>query len=153
MRQAYSRLKSVLEAEKLTTAELVRRIADSGARINPKSIYRLADPQEPLEKVDMRVISVVCDALGVGIGDLLTFDEPTIVEQFDPVKQSRLDALLARRDTLAPDEHIELRELVRAAEEVARGNARRLQAHLRRLQRAPRPPANPPSQAYAVSRS
>src|SRR5580692_11041082 len=96
MQEAFSRLKSVLERQGSTTADLVRKISESGDRVNAKSIYRLADPEEALEKVDMRVISAVCEALGIGIGDLLTFDQPTIIEQFGTAKQERMDALMAR---------------------------------------------------------
>lgn len=140
MQEAFSRLKTVLEEQGLTTADLVRRVGEQGDRVNAKSIYRLADPEEPLEKVDMRVIGAVCQALGVGIGDLLTFDEPTIVEQFHMTKQARMDALMARHNdrtaqALTLAERSELENLVEEAEAVARGNARRLANRRRRLLR------------------
>ncbi len=139
MQEAWSRLKSVLDRQGLTTADLVRRVSDQGDRVNAKSLYRLADPQEPLEKVDMRVIGAVCQALNVEIGDLLTFQEPTIIEEFDPTKQARMDSLLAlHHDARAftPSELSELQGLVEEAETIARGNARRLANHKRRLQRS-----------------
>ena len=43
--EAYSRLKAILDAQGLTTADLVRRVQEQGDRINAKSIYRLADPR------------------------------------------------------------------------------------------------------------
>lgn len=140
--EAYSRLKTILAAQGLTTADLVRRVQDQGDRINAKSIYRLADPEEPLEKVDMRVIGCVCAALGAGIADLLTFHEPAIMEEFDRTKQDRMDALMARHNdrTLKPlsgGERSELEGLIEEAEAVARGNARRLASRRRRLLRAP----------------
>ena len=91
MQEAFSRLKWVLERQGLTTADLVRRVSEQGDRINAKSLYRLADPEEPLEKVDMRVIGAVCQALSVDIGDILTFNEPEIIEQFGAEKQARMD--------------------------------------------------------------
>ena len=139
MQQAYSRLKSVLEGAGLSTADLLRKIVEQGDRVNPKSLYRLSDPEEPLEKVDMRVISAVCHALGVGIGDLLTFDEPEIIEQFAPARQERMDVLLARigaGEPVSQPELAELTALVSEAEEIARGNARRLANRRRRLLRA-----------------
>ncbi|MDR3706699.1 MAG: helix-turn-helix transcriptional regulator [Capsulimonadaceae bacterium] len=139
MQEAYSRLKSVLEREHLTTADLVRRIAEQGDRVNPKSVYRLTDPEEPLEKVDMRVISAICQALSMSIGDILTFDEPEIIEQFAAAKQERMDGLLARLSgakTLTQEEISELHALVNEAEEIARGNARRLANRRRRLLRS-----------------
>src|SRR5579862_364070 len=96
MPEAFSRLKNVLDQNGLTTADLVRRILEQGDRINPKSVYRLADPEEPLEKVDMRVVGAICHALDVGIGDLLTFEEPTGIEQSSAAKQARMNDLLAR---------------------------------------------------------
>lgn len=123
----------------MTTAELARRVGETGARVNAKSLYRLADPEEPLEKVDMRVIAAVCSALSVGIGDVLTFEEPTVIEAFGAQKQARMDALMARHNSasqpLTADERAELHALVDEAERVARGNARRLANRKRRLQR------------------
>ncbi|HEY3331145.1 MAG TPA: hypothetical protein VGK19_14045 [Capsulimonadaceae bacterium] len=136
MQEAYSRLKTVLERMNLSTADLVRRIADQGDRVNPKSVYRLADPEEPIEKADMRVIGAVCHALKIGIGDVLTFDEPEVMEQFPPARQERMDSLLSRLnvgDHLPPPEITELHALVNEAEEIARGNARRLANRRRRL--------------------
>ncbi|BDI30198.1 hypothetical protein CCAX7_22490 [Capsulimonas corticalis] len=145
MQEAFSRLKRVLDAQGLNTADLVRRVAEQGDRINAKSIYRLADPEEPLEKVDMRVIGAVCQALGIGIADILTFDEPTIVEDLGAAKQARMDALMARHSErsgpgLTAAELTELEKLVGEAETIALGNARRLAARRRRLLRAPRRP-------------
>ncbi len=140
MQEAWSRLKTVLDRQGLTTADLVRRLSEQGDRVNAKSLYRLADPQEPLEKVDMRVVGAVCQALQVGIGDLLTFDEPTVTEAFDPAKKARMDALLSRQKTRRPAltgaEMAELQALVEEAETMERGNARRLANLKRRLQRA-----------------
>lgn len=143
MQEAFSRLKRMLDSQGLNTADLVRRVAEQGDRINAKSIYRLADPEEPLEKVDMRVIGAVCQALEVGIGDILTFDEPTIVEDLGAAKQERMDTLMARHSArsgagLTADELAELEKLVGEAEAIALGNARRLAARRRRLLRAPR---------------
>lgn len=104
----------------------------------PRACTAWRTRRNPLEKVDMRVIGAVCQALGVGIGDLLTFDEPTLTEEFDAVKQARMDALLARHHasgTFTAGEMSELQALVEEAEAVARGNARRLANHKRRLQR------------------
>lgn len=139
MQEAWSRLKSVLDRDGLTTADLVRRVSEQGDRINAKSLYRLADPQEPLEKVDMRVIGAVCQALAVEIGDILTFEEPTIIEEFDPSLQARMDTLVARQKSspqaFSATDLAELDRLVDQAEAIARGNARRLANQRRRLHR------------------
>jgi DNA-binding Xre family transcriptional regulator len=135
MQDAYSKLKTVLEEKSLSTADLVRTIAEQGNRINPKSIYRLADPEEPIEKADMRVISAICQALSVGIGDILTFEEPDAIEQFAAAKQARMDRLMASMNNLSSEDLVELRGLVDEAEAIARGNARRIASRKRRLQR------------------
>ncbi len=140
MQDAYSRLKFVLTARHMTTADLVRRVQDQGDRVNPKSIYRLADPEEVLEKVDMRVVGAVCQALQISLGDLLTFEEPVAMDEFSADRQARMNVLMARHHArsegpLAPHELAELEGLVEEAETVARGNARRLAARRRRLLR------------------
>lgn len=150
MQEAYSKLKSVLDSKSLSAADLVRRIGEQGDRVNAKSVYRLADPAETLEKVDMRVIAAICQALEVGIGDLLTFEEPTIIEQFSPAKQARMDQLMGRHQSssgtpLSTDELAELRRLVEEAEAVARGNARRLASRKRKLMRSASPSRRPPT--------
>jgi len=149
VQEAWSRLKFLLDQRHLTTADLVRRVSDQGDRVNAKSLYRLADPEEPLEKVDMRVIGAICQALHVGVGDLLTFDEPVVIEEYSASKQARMDALLARHKggdaPLSSEERAELHALVAEAETVALGNARRLANRRRRLMReGNRRVANPP---------
>ena len=144
MQEAYSKLKSVLDSKGLTAADLARRIAEQGDRGNAKSVYRLADPAETLEKVDMRVIASICQALDIGIADVLTFDEPTIIEQFSPARQARMDDLMARHhassaEKLNAEELAELKKLVDEAEIVARGNARRLASRKRKLMRSRAP--------------
>ena len=140
MQEAFSRLKILLTERGMSAADLVRKIALQGDRVNAKSVYRLADPEEPLEKVDMRVVGAVCQALSVGVGDILTFDEPTIIEELAPGKQARMDALMAQHNSdeksLTQAELKELRELIDVAEEIARGNARRLANRRRRLLRS-----------------
>ena len=150
MQEAFSRLKGILEHQGLSTADLVRRVSQQGDRINAKSLYRLADPEEPLEKVDMRVIGAVCQALGVDIGALLTFNEPEIIEHFSVSKQASMDALMDRHNgggqPLSPQEMAELQSLVEEAEVVARGNARRLANRRRRLQRGAKRPTPRPEE-------
>jgi|SRR5579884_2699455 len=150
MPEAFSRLKTILDQRGLSTADLVRRVSEHGDRINPKSVYRLADPEAPLEKVDMRVVGAICLALDIGIGDLLTFEEPSGIEQLSPEKQVRMDTLLARHAgdpaNLSPAELDELQALIEEAEGIARRNARRLANRRRRLLRhaGKRSGKNPP---------
>lgn len=147
MQEAFSRLKILLTERGMSAADLVRKIAQQGDRVNAKSVYRLADPEEPLEKVDMRVVSAVCQALSVSLGDILTFEEPTIIEELGQTKQVRMDELMARHNadekSLKPAELQELRQLIEEAEEIAKGNARRLANRRRRLLRSAGKPSAP----------
>jgi DNA-binding Xre family transcriptional regulator len=151
VQEAFSRLKSVLDRQGLSTADLIRRVQEQGDRINAKSIYRLADPEEPLEKVDMRVVGAVCQALEIGIGDLLTFDEPTIIEEFAPTKQARMDVLMHRHHEgadqgLSAPELAELQELVERGEVVGGGNVLPLANRRRRLLRGTGKRPSPPEE-------
>src|SRR4051812_12958778 len=56
MMEAYSGLKFLLEERSLTPAELQRRIAAGGQPLPLKALHRLADPDRPLERLDMRVV-------------------------------------------------------------------------------------------------
>ena len=50
MLQAYSRLKRILSKHKMTVPELRRRIWESGIPVTLKSLYRLNDAAQPLER-------------------------------------------------------------------------------------------------------
>ena len=135
--EAYSRLKFLLEERSLSRAELQRRITAQERGFNVKTLYRLADPDRPLERVDLRLVGAICRMLGVGLGDLIVFAEAekTTLRSLQESKQQRLDALMERHNEgrLADDELGELRALVEEAEAIARSNARRLADHRRRL--------------------
>ena len=137
MVEAYSRLKFLLEERSLSRAELRRRVTAQERAFNVKTLYRLADPDRPIERVDLRIVGAICRLLGVGLGDLIVFAEParTALRTLPESKQQRLDALMERHNEgrLAATELEELRALVEEAEEIARSNARRLAEHRRRL--------------------
>ena len=139
MSVAYSRLKLLLDERSLSQADLRRRVAEEERAFNVKTLYRLADPDRPLERVDLRVVGAVCRALGVGIGDLIVFAEQdtTTLRELPESKQRRLDELMLGHNEgrLAGDELEELRALLSEAEGIARSNARRLAGHRRHLRR------------------
>lgn len=139
MLEAYSRLRFLLEQQSLTQAELQRRLAEQERAFNVKTLYRLADPDRPLERVDLRVVGAICRILGIGLGDLIVFAEPSgsALRSLPDDKQRRLDELMERHNDgqVTEDTLDELRALVAEAEEIARSNARRLAEHRRRLRR------------------
>jgi Cro/C1-type HTH DNA-binding domain len=133
---AYSRLKSVLEARKLTVPELHRRMQGRGWRVNLKSLYRLSNEQEPLERLDLRVAGAICEICRVPLSELISFGEPrTRLRRLAAIKQRRLESLMAKNNEgkLSPEERAELQALVREAEEITRENAQSLADQRQRL--------------------
>jgi hypothetical protein len=136
MVQAYSQMKRILDKSGMTVPELHRRIEKEGTKINLKSLYRLSNDHEPVERLDLRVAGVICQVCKVSLSDLITFEAPTLrLQQFSAAKQKRLDTLLTknREGKLAKGEAAELRVLVREAEEMTLANARILAKQRQRL--------------------
>lgn len=137
MRRAYSTLRFVIDGRGLALAELRRRMARDRQACNVKTLYRLADPDRPLERVDLRAVGSICETLGIGIGDLIVFSERATpaLKTLSDSKQRRLDDLMARHNegALHPRELDGFRELVAEAEEIARSNASRLADQRRQL--------------------
>src|SRR2546423_10164537 len=100
MQQAYSRLKFLLEEQRLTRAELQRRIAAQAGALNLKTLYRLADPDRPLERIDLRAAVAICRILGVTLADLIVFAEPdaALLRALPGEKQRHLDTLIDGHD-------------------------------------------------------
>jgi hypothetical protein len=126
---AYSRLKSVLEAQKLTVPELHRRIQGRGWRVSVKSLYRLSNDQEPLERLDLRVAGAICELCGVPLSELISFRDPQArLRRLAAIKRRRLESLMATNNEgkLAAEGRAELEDLVREAEGITRENAQAL---------------------------
>jgi hypothetical protein len=129
MVQAYSRLKRVLNAQDLTVPELHRRMREQGLKINLKSLYRLNNDQQPLQRLDLRVAGAICQVFALPLSELIVFESPTRkLRRLASAKQKRLDSLMARSNEgkLSSTEAEELRALVREAEEIMLDNARQL---------------------------
>jgi hypothetical protein len=129
MVQAYSRLKRVLDEQNSTVPELHRRMREQGLRINLKSLYRLRNDRQPLERLDLRVAGAICQVLDLPLSELIVFEAPRRkLRRLVSAKQKRLDALMAKSNDgrLTNVEAQELRTLVREAEEVMLDNARQL---------------------------
>lgn len=137
MLAAYSRLKLLLEERSLSRADLQRSLAEREHAVDVKTLYRLADPDRSLERIDLRAVGAICRVLGVGLDELIVFAESdqATLRSFSTSEQQRLDQLMSARNegTLTEGELDELRALVIAAEEIARSNARRLTEHRRYL--------------------
>ncbi len=136
MLQAYSRLKQVLSRQQLTIPELLRRIEQHGLHVNPKSLYRLSNEHQPLQRLDLRIAGAICQVCDVSLSDLVDFEsEAKTLSQLSAAKQRRLDTLMARNNEgkLTAAEERELRELVDEAETITLSNARILKQQHRRL--------------------
>jgi hypothetical protein len=127
--QAFSRLKRVLDEQDITVPELHRRILQQGLRINLKSLYRLNNDRQPLQRLDLGVAGAICQVFSMPLSELITFETPQKkLRRLAAAKQKRLDALMAKSNegTLTNAEKRELRTLVREAEEILLDNARQL---------------------------
>jgi len=136
MVQAYSQLKRVLSKRQITIPELHRLLKQSGMQVNVKSLYRLNQEHQPVERLDLRVAGAICQICKVPLSDLVTFETVTRrLRRFSTVKQRRLDVLMSKNTegTLTRTEAEELRALVREAEEMTLANARVLAKQKQRL--------------------
>lgn len=93
---AYSRLKFLLDERGLSGAELARRIAADERPSNVKSLYRLCDPDIPLEGIDLRLAGAICRVLEIDLAGLIVFAQPELplLSALDSDKQRRLDELM-----------------------------------------------------------
>jgi hypothetical protein len=136
MLHAFSRLKHVLAEQELTVTQLCRRIQEQGLRVNLKSLYRLSNDRQPVERLDLRVAGIICQVCRVPLSDLITFEPPRPrLRRFSERKQRRLDVLMTKNNDgkMTKAEQSELRALVREAEELTLANARTLAGQRREL--------------------
>lgn len=127
MLQAYSRLKQVLHRRGITIPELLRRMEQRGIHVSPKSLYRLNNEHEPLQRLDLRVAGAICQVCDVSLSELVDFESDTdALSRLPTVKQDRLDNLMTKNNEgeLSVAEQQELQDLVTEAEAVALRNAR-----------------------------
>ena len=129
MVRAFSQLKRILDERKMSVPELWRRLEEQSVRIDRRRLSRLTNERAPLERLDLRLAGAICQVCRVPLSALVLLDAPlSALRRLSAGKQKRLDALMAKNSTgkLSAPEREELRRLVRDAEEVALGNARRL---------------------------
>ena len=133
---AYSRLKRLLHQKSLTVPELQRRMLSTGHKVNLKSLYRLNDEWDPVERLDMRVAGAICQVCDVPLTEWIVFEDlSAILISMSDEKQDRLEELMGENNEgrLTEEQHIELVALVRETQEITLENARSLALHYRRL--------------------
>jgi len=136
MLYAYSRLKQLLAERQLTVPRLMHQIERQGMRVNLKSLYRLSNDRQPVERLDLRVAGVICQVFQVPLSELIIFEPPRPrMRRFPASKQRRLDLLMTKNNDgkLTKAEQNELKSLVREAEELTLENARTLASQRREL--------------------
>lgn len=134
---AYSHLKRLLKQQQLSVPELHRRMRSQGINVNVKSLYRLSDDSQPVDRLDMRVAGAICQVCAMPLSDWIVFEEEAGAMRALPLeKQTRLDTLMTRNNTgsLTDGERVELQTLVREAEEITLVNARLLAQQRQRLE-------------------
>ena len=133
---AYSYLKRLLHQQRLSVPELQRRIQGQGMNVNLKSLYRLTDDRQPVDRLDMRVAGAICLVFAVPLSEWIVFEEESqTLHTLLPERQARLGTLMAKNNegVLDASERAELETLVREAEEVTLTNARLLSQQCQRL--------------------
>lgn len=134
---AYSRLKRLLKQQRMSVPELQRRMRSQGLHVNVKSLYRLSDDSQPVDRLDMRVAGAICQVCAVPLSDWIVFEEETAsLRTLAAEKQNRLDALMTKNNagSLTATEREELQALVREAEQITLTNARLLAQQQQRLE-------------------
>src|SRR5688572_19518895 len=117
---AYSRLKRLLKQQQLSVPELHRRLRSGGFRVNVKSLYRLSDEDQPVQRLDMQVAGAICQVCAVPLSEWIVFEEDNgRLRALATDRQERLDVLMAKNSggQLTATERDELQALVREAEE------------------------------------
>lgn len=130
-----SAVSKVLAGKRLTVADLLRRMEESGFRFDKKTIYRLAS-DTPMRSVNLRAVAAVGRALklrdpGKLIDWSMAGQQPVRLRRIDADTQARLDVLMDKNTegTLTAGERRELDKLGRQAEKLSLENARLLAAH------------------------
>ena len=126
---AYSRLRRLLTQQHLSVPELHRRIRAQGVAVNVKSLYRLKNDSQPIDRLDLRIAGAICQVCAVRLSDWIVFEEDSgTLRSLTAAQQARLATLMSgnNQGVLTDAERDELRALVREAEEVTLTNARLL---------------------------
>src|SRR4051812_37975532 len=97
MVQAYSRLRRVLGDRSMSVLDLQRRMEQQGLNVSLKSLSRLIQDDQPLERLNLRVAGMICQVCQVPLSELISFETVgSNLQQLATAKQERLDVLMAR---------------------------------------------------------
>ena len=97
-RQAWSTLRTLLAEKNLTVVDLHEKLCEQGFEVNKKSLYRLTT-SHPVQKIDTAIARAVCEALDVGLEDLIQFQKPKFeLQRLDRRSQKQLDRLMDKNN-------------------------------------------------------
>jgi len=133
---AYSQLKRILRTQQLTVPQLKKRIEERGHRINIKTLYRLSQETEPVERLDLRLAGLICQVCEIALSDLIAFRKPQQkFQRLSATKQKRLDFLMGKcnEGTLTAVERKEFQTMANEVEEMTLANAQFLANTSRKL--------------------
>jgi DNA-binding Xre family transcriptional regulator len=125
---AWSTLPNLLAEKNLTVADLHQILEKRGFKVNKKSLYRLT-ASEPVQKLDTTIARAVCDALDVGLQDLIQFQKPKFeLKRLDPKAQQQLDRLMDKNNQgeLTKNEQARFKALLDEVQKVSLYNAKAL---------------------------
>ena len=124
-----------LARQRLTVADLMRRMQESGFRFDKKTIYRLAS-DAPMRNVNLPAVVAIGRVLklsdpGKLIDWSLAAAQPPRLQRVDAHTQARLDELMGKNTegALSAAERREFEKLGRLVEKLSLENARLLAAH------------------------
>ncbi len=131
-----SALPKILARERLTVADLVRRMEETGFQFDKKTIYRLAKG-EPMRTLNLPIVAAIGQALKLKDPGKLILWSSSLDQQLprlrriDADTQARLDELMSKNTegSLNASERRELGKLGRLVEELSLANAHLLASH------------------------
>lgn len=118
---AYSRLKRLLEKQQLSVPELHRRMRSRGFQVNIKSLYRLSDEDQAVQRLDLQVAGAICQVCAVPLSEWIVFEQDDgWLRPLAADRQARPDLLMAKNSAgqMTEAERSEVPTLVREAEEI-----------------------------------
>jgi DNA-binding Xre family transcriptional regulator len=91
---AWSTLRTLLAEKNLTVVDLHEIVRKQGFEVNKKSLYRIATSRS-IQKLDISIARAICEALDVGLEDLIRFQKPKFeLRRLDRRSQQELDRLM-----------------------------------------------------------
>jgi DNA-binding Xre family transcriptional regulator len=122
---AWSTLPSLLAEKNLTVTGLHQILEKRGFEVNKKSLYRLA-ASRPMQKLDATIVRAVCEALDIGLQDLIQFQKPKFeLKHLDPQSQLELDRLMDKNNQgeLTKSEQARFKALLDEVQKITLHNA------------------------------